>query len=296
MLNLVFKLKRRIQESLKYRLFYGYCNLLYRFKTIYPPKIDWKPLDTSLPIFVSIAREADVPLLAYSLKSLMQYANKSPQLWLIGDSDAAYNKLKEWIPDAPQGVELWHWETLLEKLDSNYQIFIKTWVSSGKWGGYAKKFAITLAANLHANIMLFDADVLWFGDFPSLLKSILLDKSIILASKDVSQAYDKEVANILDKRILTQQPLNCGVMYYPCGILQKTLSSNELISLLPHVKQATTHLEQTLIAYAFWQSQGTFFSTDIVLTTLEDDFKLTNKFVSTIRHYASVKHLFWRDA
>lgn len=297
MLKPVFQLKYKLQESLKFRSFYGYCNVLYLIKSLRAPHINWKPLAPEVPRFVSIAREADIPLLAYSLKSLMQQVDSRPNFWLVGDSDTAYTKLQDWFSGCPSDVTLWHWQTLLEELDPSYQEFIKTWATSGKWGGYAKKFAITLAANAHSDILLFDADVLWFGDFPHTLQFIRQNTPTILAGKDYAQAYDIEVAKFLGEfRILEDEPLNCGLVYYPHRVLLETLTPDKITSLLSYAQTATTHFEQTLIAYAFWQSGGNWFSPDTVATTMSDNFRLRKSVHSLARHYAGSKHLFWRDA
>lgn len=298
MIKAVTQLRAKIKQSFRYRSFYSYCEFWRKIKSIRPPHIEWKPLDSSLPRFVSIVYAADVPLLAYSLRSLMQQVDKRPNFWLIGDSDAAYAKLQSWLADSsPSDVKFWHWRTLLQELDPKYQTFINTWTNSGKWGGYAKRFAITLAANAHADILLFDGDVLWFGDFPSTLKSRRKNTPTIFAGKDYGRAYDSEVATFLgDARILTEEPLNCGVVYYPCGILSSILTPEKLIALLPYAERATNHLEQTIIAYAFWQSGGEWFDTATVATTMVDNFKYKRAVQSLARHYAGAKHLFWRDA
>lgn len=294
----ILELSSKIQRSINYRFVYNYCNLLRTLKQKRSPDIEWKPLDSSFPRFVSIVYEADVPLLAYSLKYLMAQVEKRPRFWLIGDSDAAYSKLKSWLFDsAPPDVEFWHWENLLKELDPKYQIFIKTWVNSGKWGGYAKRFAITLAANARSDILIFDGDVLWFGDFPSTLQALRQKTPTILVGKDYGRAYDSEVARVLgDPRILEEEPLNCGIVYYPKGILLEILTPEKLMNLLTYAERATNHLEQTIIAYAFWQSGGNWFDFETVATTMIDQLKFSNGVKSLARHYAGAKHLFWRDA
>lgn len=294
----ILDFKTKINQSVKYRFWYSYYHLIRQIKCIQRPNIKWKPLDSSLPRFISIVHEADVPLLAYSLNSLMRQVDKRPNFWLVGDSDAAYAKLQSWLSaSSPSDVEFWHWETLLPKLDPRYQSFIKTWLHSGQWGGYAKKFAITLAANADADILLFDADVLWFGDFPSILQSLRQKNPTILAGQDYQQSYDLEVIKFLgDRKILAGAPLNCGLVYYSQGILLETIPAEKLINLLPYAIEATTHLEQTIIAHAFWQANGQWFDSKTLATTMIDNFKLRRQTESLARHYAGGKHLFWRDA
>ncbi|MBH8555301.1 hypothetical protein I8751_23715 [Nostocaceae cyanobacterium CENA357] len=290
-------IKNKLKESIKYRVFYNYCNLLCFIKTLKIPHIDWKPLDNSLPRFVAIAREADVPLLAYSIQSLMQHSISRPNIWLIGDSDAAYIKLQKWFANYPSDVKFWHWQTLHDELDQSYKNFIQTWLASGQWGGYAKKFAITLAANAHSDILLFDADVLWFGNFLSALQTIRQNHNTILAGQDYVQSYDLEVAEFLcNKKILEDKPLNCGLIYYPHSILFKIITINKVNNLIGYAKEATPHFEQTLIADAFWKSGGKWFSSDTVATTLIDNFQFKKQVYALARHYAGAKHLFWRDA
>lgn len=298
MQNLLSKWPLNLQESLKYRSVYRYCLFCRQLKKNRIPSIEWKPLETSLPLFVSIVYEDDVNLLAYSLSSLMKYSEKRHIFWLIGDSDDAYLKLKRYFLDSSlPKVEILHWKNLLERLDPNYQTFIKTWMNSGKWGGYAKRFAITLAANAHSDILLFDADVLWYGDFPSTLQQLRQKTPRILAGKDYGQAYDREVAGFLDDpRILEQEPLNCGIVYYPCGMLLKVVTPELAIRLLPYAERATNHLEQTLVAYAFWQTGGQWFDSQTIATTMSDYLSFSNKVKALGRHYAGAKHLFWRDA
>ena len=159
-------ISHRLQQSLKFRLFRSYCNVFRVVKSGKLPRIDWKPLDKTLPRLVTIVYPADIPLLVYSLRSLIRYGKTRPPLWIIGDSDNAYEALQEVFGDrTPEGLELWHWETLLQQLEPRYQHFIKTWENSGKWGVYSRKFAVTLAANSTADILISDADVLWHGNF-----------------------------------------------------------------------------------------------------------------------------------
>nr|WP_158020373.1 hypothetical protein [Desertifilum tharense] len=288
----------RIYHSLSYRAVYNYCLFLKSVKTRYTPKISWQPIDLSLPRFVSIVYDADVPLLVRSLHHLMKWTDKSPQLWLVGDSDAAYVKLQSSLGNSlPNGVELWHWQTLLQTLDISYQNFIKTWEASGKWGGYSRRFAVTLAANSCADIIMFDADVLWYGNFPSSLQKLTQKESNILAGKDYDRAYDLEVASFLgNPKILENEPLNCGIVYYPKSILLNVVTPELVMKLLPYAARATNHLEQTLVAYAFWQSRGQWFDSKIVATTMVDRLSFQNQVQSLARHYAGAKHLFWRDA
>ncbi|MBP0014392.1 MAG: hypothetical protein J7545_00760 [Roseofilum sp. SBFL] len=261
------------------------------------PFIDWKPVDHSLPKFIAIVRESDVPLLAYSLSTLMKQVITRPKFWLIGDSESAYTKLKLWFDNAPADVIFWNWLTLFKQLDTKSKVFIETWVNSGRWGGYAKKFAVTLAANAHSDTLIFDSDVLWFGDFVSALDILKYKHYPILAGKDYAQAYDLDLVKFLgDNRLLEGDPLNCGLVYYRHHIILDMLTPDDLMNLLPYAKAATNHLEQTIVAYIFWQSNGTWFDFSTVATTLSDQLNFRNKVQSIARHYAGAKHLFWRDA
>lgn len=287
----------QIRESLKYRLFYGYCNILRVLKSRQPPQIDWRPMDPTLPTLVAIARDVDMPLLAYCIRTLMVNVAMRPPIWLIGDSDQACVALNHWFPNLPPDVQTYHWQTLLTELSSEYQHFIRTWLHSGYYGGYAKKFAITLAANLHADILLTDADVLWFGDFFTPLQQQRHQTPTILSGQDYARTYDFEVAATLaEPQLLEGEPLNCGLVYYPQGVLVQTLTSDLLLTLLSYAAHATCHLEQTLIAYAFWQTGGQWLSSDMIATTMSDNFRLRRRVVAHARHYAGGKHLFWRDA
>ncbi len=291
------ELVSKARESLKYRSFYGYCNALRAVKSRQPPAIHWQQLDPELPTVVAIARNSDMPLLAYSIRTLLHHSPRRPPIWLIGDSDKAYTALNQWFPNAPIGVKLFHWETLLSGLSQTYQHFIHTWLHSGHYGGYAKKFAITLAANVHADILLVDADVLWFGDFFTPLQQQRQQTPTILSGQDYARTYDFEVVDALgDHRLLTEDPLNCGLVYYPQGVLPQILTEEILLGLLAYAAHATCHLEQTLIAYAFWQAGGQWFPADALATTMSDNFRLRQQVSALARHYAGGKHLFWRDA
>jgi hypothetical protein len=293
----LLKLVSRIRESLKYRTFYSYCELLRVLKSRQPPQINWRQLQPDLPTVVAIARESDMPLLAYSIRTLLYHTPRRPPIWLIGDSDIAYAALNHWFPNAPPDVKTWHWEALLAELSRDYQHFIHTWLHSGHYGGYAKKFAITLAANAHADILLVDADVLWFGDFFTPLQHQRQQAPAVYSGQDYARTYDFQVVDVLgDTRLYTEEPLNCGLVYYPQGVLATILTSDLLLRLLSYAAHATCHLEQTLIAYAFWQSGGRWFSADTLATTMSDNFRLRQQVSALARHYAGGKHLFWRDA
>lgn len=288
-------LAHRVRDGIKVRGFYAYCNALKYFKTLRLPEIRWRPLYAAQPKFVSIVRSDDVPLLIYSLKTLMEFAERRPPLLLIGDSDQALKSLRDALHGVPPEVEVCHWESLLAKLNSGYREFIAAWVASGKWGGYAKKFAVTLAANGEADIVVFDADVLWFGDFAFRLAT--LDPSRICAGQDYTYSYDKNVAHALgDSAIYAGAPLNCGLVYYPRATLGPILTDSKLTGMLRFAEKATPHLEQTLIAHAFWRTEGKWFPPDVVATTMADQFRLRRGVIALARHYAGAKHLFWRDA
>ncbi|NJK65088.1 MAG: hypothetical protein HC921_22375 [Synechococcaceae cyanobacterium SM2_3_1] len=287
----------RLRQSFKYRVFYGYCNLLKEIKVRTLPSVQWHSVDFQLPRFATITRTNDIPLLIYSLSTLIRYLDYIPPLWLVADSDDAYAALCSGFDHIPQGVDIIHWETLLSELDQNYQKFIRCWQQSGKWGGYSKKFTVTLAASLRSDLLFFDTDVLWFGNFTKSLLSLLKSSSSIIVGEDCKRSYDPAVAEFLgEPRIMSQSPLNCGVVYYPKQSLLQELNQELLLSLLPFAKQATTHFEQTLIAYAFWKQNGDWFPSEVLATTLDDNFSIRRKTHSLVRHYAGAKHLFWRDA
>ncbi|OLP18790.1 hypothetical protein BST81_08605 [Leptolyngbya sp. 'hensonii'] len=287
----------RIRQSLKYRLFHGYCNVLRQIKAGHLPTIGWQPFDATLPIGVITTRVSDVPLLAYNLASMMARVQRRPSLWLVGDSDAAYQELQIRFAGAPPEVQLFHWQMLLDALPANYHPFITDW-SQRRWGGFAKKFTAYLAANHRSDVLLLDADILWFGNFLAVLEALLqTGHTTMLAGRDYQQSYDLSIIEALhDRRLLEEDPMNIGLAYCPQGILPRILFPEKLESLRPCLEKDSFYFEQTLMAHVFWQVEGRWFDEATLATTLVDDFRLTSSVKALIRHYAGGKHLFWRDA
>jgi len=286
----------RIARSVRSRAFYGYCDLLRRLKLDYSKLTRWDPVDATLPTLVAIVYDRDVPLLIKSLQSLARQHPVLPPLILIGDSDAALALLKERIPAKLANVSLFHWEEELATLRPEEQRFVRDWLNSGKFGGYAKKFAITLAASRRGAILLSDADIIWFG--PLLVRPEIKAafNSHILIGKDYTRSYDAALADQLrEQKIMAGPPINCGFVYYPQGVFDRVLTAADYERLAAYSLRATCHFEQTLIAFVFWKTDGRFFGPDEVVTTISDDFRYCGKTLGAVRHYAGCKHLFWRD-
>jgi phage pi2 protein 07 len=284
----------KILTSLKWRFFYGYCRHLESRKKDVSRIQKWENVDPSLPLLATIVYAADVPLLDPCLFSLKRTHKRVPPLVLIGDSDEACVELKKRFGDASFSIV--HWESLLAELPALEQTFVRTWMNSGRWGGYSRKFAITMALQRHGNLLISDADVLWFQDFFS-NGSTWWKEGRIQIGEDYNRAYDLEVADLLkEPRLRTDMPVNCGFVYYPKNSLDGVLTDEVFQTVMPHAAKATNHLEQTLIGYAFWQTGGRFFKTSDVATTLSDNFSIKRWNDSAVRHYAGAKHLFWRDA
>ncbi len=290
------KLLKRIARSLRSRTFYGYCDTLRRIKSRPVKLSEWQPVDESLPRLVAIVYDRDVPLLIKSLQSLALHHSTLPPLTLFGDSDRALALLKECLPASPGAVVICHWEEALATLQPAEQTFIRKWLASGKFGGYAKKFAITLAASRRENILLSDADIIWFSPLLDANKGEAFFDSQIVIGLDYTRSYDSDVASFLgESKIMTEPPINCGFVFYPQGVIDRVLNSRNYEALTAWAAHATCHFEQTLIAYVFWKTGGRFFAVNEVATSISDDFCYRNKIRAAVRHYAGCKHLFWRD-
>lgn len=286
----------QLASSLKYRLFYGYCGRLERKKKSRLKELDWPDeCRDDLPPLLIVTCQGDIPLLLHSLRSLRETQSAVPRLWLVGDSDEARRDLEKLFP-AAKNVRISHWKDFLDALAPTEKKFVETWVKSTPWGGYAKKFAATLGANRESAVLLSDADVLWKRDFIRHLEKMIAANPAILAGHDSAYAYDREVADALRSNIFSAPPLNCGFVYYSLGIFGETLRDPDYAVAQTFALNATTHLEQTLIAHAFQKSGGQFFRTEEVAATLADNFCLKEKVPAAVRHYAGAKHLFWRDA
>lgn len=288
---------QRLKDSLKSRLFYANCRRLETRKKKRLTRLDWpQKFRDDVPPALIVTMEKDVPLLLYSLTSMRRFSEIPPELWIAGDSDACLEKLRTVLPVGQSGLKIFHWKTFSDELRPIEKRFVEVWKESKPWGGYARKFAVALAANRKSNILLSDADVLWKGDFLSELKRHLKSNPPILAGRDYDYSYDREVADALHSRIFSEPPLNCGFLYYSKDILGSTLNESMYAIAQPFAERASTHIEQTIIAQAFQLCGGKFFETKEVATTLEDNFCLKEKVTSLVRHYAGAKHLFWRDA
>ncbi len=288
---------QRLKNSLKYRLFFGYCRSLEAAKKRRLTRLDWQgEFRSDVPPLLIVTMEKDIPLLLYSLKSMRQFTATPPVIWLAGDSDACVEKLKSVVACNTEALKIFHWKTFFDELRPIEKRFVEIWKESKPWGGYARKFAVTVAANRKSAILLSDADVLWKGDFLSHLERMLKSNPAILAGRDYDYSYDRNVAEALRSEIFSAPPLNCGFLYYSRNILPATLDANLYAAAEPFAKNASTHIEQTLIAHAFQKSGGRLFETTEVATTLSDNFSLKEKVTSLVRHYAGAKDLFWRDA
>jgi hypothetical protein len=286
----------RIARSLRSRAFYGYCDLLRWLKLDLAKLNQWEPVDLSLPTLVAIVYDRDVPLLVKSLQSLARNNPVLPPLVLIGDSDAAFALLKERVPAKLANVSLRHWEEELATLRPEEQRFVRDWLNSGKFGGYAKKFAITLATSRRTAILLSDADIIWSGPLLVRPETKAAFNSHIIVGKDYTRSYDAELAALLqEQKIMAEPPINCGFVYYPQGVFDRVLTPADYERLAQWSRRATCHFEQTLIAFVFWRTDGKFFGPDEVVTAISDDFCYRKKIQGAVRHYAGCKHLFWRD-
>jgi hypothetical protein len=288
-------LATRIVQSLRWRFFFGYCRQLEKWKKKKILVRTWECTASSSAPLVSIVYLQDIWLLDRCLNSLAVTQKLRPPLILIGDSDQAHAELLRRF--SCEGITIHHWEKLLGTLAQKEREFVRTWLNSGRWGGYAKKFAITLALQRTGPLLLSDADVLWFTDIlESRFREWMALNQIIIGA-DYNRAYDLQVADQLQEpRLRTDVPVNCGFVYYPQGILDRALTAEVFEMLLPFAAKATNHLEQTIIGYAFWRTAGAWFSPTQLATTLKDDFAFRRSVDSAIRHYAGAKHLFWRDA
>lgn len=286
----------RLKNSWRWRSSFAYYGFLRRLKSRKNPAISWKTPDPAAPRLVSCVYAADVPLLRQCLKTLHETNSRPPAALLAGDSPEAVDALRKAFSDGGGKVEIVFWENLLEKLPEQSRKFIRAWLNGGAFGGYAKKFAVTLAANQDEALVMCDADVLFGGDFFAALKGCLSGKDGMVAGEDYRASYDLKAVNLLDEpRILGGRPLNCGMVYYPRGVLGSLLTEAVLEKALPLADPADNHLEQTLVAYAFWRSGGSFFPRTMLETSLEDNLKWRKGLGSLARHYAGGKHLFWRD-
>jgi hypothetical protein len=286
----------RIARSLRSRAFYAYCDALRWLKRGRSKLEKWEPVDPSLPTLVAIVYDRDVPLLIESLQSLARHHPVLPPLILIGDSDAAFALLKERAPVKLAHVSLRHWEEDLATLQPQEQRFVREWQNSGKFGGYAKKFAITLANSRRGDIVLSDADIIWSGPLLVRPETRAAFNSHMVIAKDYVRCYDLELAALLEEeKIMAEIPINCGFVYYPRGIFDRVLTPADYERLAKWSRRATCHFEQTLIAFVFWKTDGRFFAPDEVVTTISDDFCYREKIWGAVRHYAGCKHLFWRD-
>ena len=288
---------QRLKNSLKYRLFFAYCRGLERTKKRQLTKLDWPgKFRDDLPPLVVVTSRKDIPLLLYSLRSLRDAAAAVPEVWLAGDSNESANGLKNAFPEPPKNLKIIHWELFFDELRPAEKRFVETWKNSKPWGGYARKFAVTLAANRKSAVLLSDADVLWKQDFLPRLEQLLGSNPTILAGLDHDYSYDREMAGALRSEIFSAPPLNCGFVYYSRDILGRTLNESVYAVAQSFAARASTHLEQTLIAHAFQMAGGQLFKTEEVAVTLADSFCLKEKVSSAVRHYAGAKVLFWRDA
>ncbi len=288
---------QRLINSLKFRLFFGYCRKLESVKKKRLTRLDWSwEFRSDLPPLLMVTMEKDIPLLLYSLRSMRQFTAKPPVIWLAGDSGSCVEKLKSVVSCKTEGLKIFHWKSFFDELQPIEKRFVEVWKESRPWGGYARKFAVTVAANRKSAILLSDADVLWKGDFISRLEQMLKSNPTILAGRDYGYSYDRDVADALRAGIFSAPPLNCGFLYYSRNILPAALDANLYALAEPFAKNASTHIEQTLIAHAFQKSGGRLFETTEVATTLSDNFSLKEKVTCLVRHYAGAKDLFWRDA
>jgi hypothetical protein len=290
-------LLRRIKESLKYRLFYGYCRTLEKVKKRRLPALDWpEKARGDLPPLLIVTSEKDISLLLYSLHSLRAAATTVPELWLVGDSDEATARLRTVFSAAPRASSVFHWRQFFDELQSMERRFVETWADSKPWGGYAKKYATTVVANRKSAVLLSDADVLWKRDFFPRLQHLLRSNPPVLAGRDRAYSYDRDVAGALHADLFAAPPLNCGFMYYARGVVGRSMTGADYGLVHGYAAHASTHLEQTLIACIFQKAGGQFFGIEEVTTTLEDNFCMKEKVRADVRHYAGAKHLFWRDA
>ncbi len=287
----------RIKRSLKFRLFYGYCRRLEKIKKTRRIELNLpNKFQKNFPPLFIVTCQNDIPLLRYSLHSLKKNSARIPAIWLVGDSDETTDELQKQFPPRGENLRVTHWNFFLKSLSKVEQRFVTSWEKSIPWGGYARKFAATIGANRTSAILLSDADVLWKRDF-SRLENLITPNSAIIASQDHAYSYDKNVVSTLDfPEAPSKPPINCGFIYYAKNILERALTDEVFQRVDSFAANASTHLEQTLIAYAFHKMHGSYFPTDEIATTLTDNFRRKENVVSTVRHYAGAKHLFWRDA
>lgn len=290
------KILSKLHGSWQWRSSFAYYGLLRWWKSAKNPPIAWKTPDRGAPRLVSCVYEADVPLLRHCLKTLHENNGRPPAALLAGDSPEAVRALQRAFAGGMDYVEIVYWQDLLKTLPPQSAEFVRAWLEGGPFGGYARKFAVTLAANARESIVMCDADVLFGGDFYAALKDFSGGGAPMAAGEDYRASYDLKAAEWLEEpRILGDKALNCGMVYYRHGVLNGILTGDFLEKALPLTRPADNHLEQTLIAYVFWKSGGAFFPWTMLETTLEDNLKWRKGLNSLARHYAGGKHLFWRD-
>jgi len=282
-------------NSLKWRIFYALCRSKERGKKKQEVLTHWKCTDAGAPPLVCIVYEADIYLLDRCLFSLQKTQKLIPPLILIGDSDGAFRELQRRF--SFESVTILHWSELMLRLSELEQLFVRTWLDSGRWGGYSKKFAITLALQREKAFLLTDADVLWFSDILGAELRRWEVSGKIRLGEDYNRAYDLDVVRQLgEDRLALDKPINCGFVFYPKNSLDALLFPETFKLLLPFAQNASNHLEQTIIGYAFWRGAGIFLTPAQLQTTMEDNFRFSRGTGSVVRHYAGAKHLFWRDA
>lgn len=247
---------------------------------------------------VIVCTDEDVDLVAWQLLSWSQQACRPSRLTLVGDGPEAVARMQRYFGPGGESWEIRSTAELLGMVDGEAGNFIRTWERSRPFGGYARKFAATWVLQEEGDILLLDADVLVFAEFFGRLAELIRASPYrpILAGVDFAPAYDRELVEKLgDVRLRQDAPLNCGVVWYRRQALHRVLADPLFEEIAGFADPADNHLEQTLVAYAFWQCGGAFLQEEDLVTTTRDQWLVRSDVCSRARHYAGAKPLFWRD-
>jgi hypothetical protein len=285
----------RIRSSLQWNLFFSYCRFLERRKAKRGLLRPWKAASLSASaVMGAIVYLKDIPVLLNSLRSIQQHHTELPRLIIYGDTVEALEMLRQLLGGEPD-VETRYWEEAFAQLTKTEAEFIRTWQGSGRWGGYAKKYAITLALQKQHDLILTDGDVLWFEpQLPAFSEKLRGQKMWI--GEDYMRSYDFPAGQTLgEERLQSATPVNCGFVLYPRGVLSEHISQSNYQALMPNARAAGNHLEQSLVATAFWRSGGNILEKRELATTMSDNLSWRSRVQCAVRHYAGGKHLFWRD-
>lgn len=283
----------RGRESLKYRLFYGWCRFLEKAKSSRTelPRVSHA---SDLGTMITLCGRREVPYLAASLATLAKAHGAVPKITVYADSADTLQSLETRLGSCLPAISLQSWDTVTRLLPEAHGAFVDAVLRNGRQPVLVKKLAVLLATNLQEHTLFVDTDVLWNA---ALLPRIMEHPNVARMGLDWQRAYDPVLEAVVDVEGLLSKhpPLNSGFIYFPKLTLVQALEEPAVLSLIPHAAAFGWHGEQTLVAHAFLKLGGKLFDPAEVATTAEDNFRLRSSVVSSARHYAGCKHLFWRD-